>query len=115
MFLDDASSIPSVAITSTLAENIRKQVLVGPAQGWKGWVMRLFTINGVGYTPKHRHPWPHINYVLKGKGILFHGGREHPVQEGSVAFIPEDEEHQFRCDNDEGLSFLCIVPENGDK
>lgn len=115
MFLGDASSIPSVAITSTLAENVRKQVLVGPAQGWEGWVMRLFTIAGVGYTPKHRHPWPHINYVTAGSGILYHDGKESAVKEGAVVYIGADEEHQFRCDNDEGFSFICIVPENGDK
>ena len=115
MFLGDVTSIPSVAITSTQAENVRKQVLVGPSEGWEGWVMRLFTIAGVGYTPKHKHPWHHINYVVSGKGVLYHEGKENPVEKGAVAYIGAGEEHQFRCDNDDGLSFICIVPENGDK
>nr|WP_243236935.1 cupin domain-containing protein [Heliobacterium chlorum] len=93
----------------------RKQSLVGPEQGWDGWVMRQFTLGQDGQTPKHSHPWPHINYILSGKGTLFLDGKEQAVESGSVAYIPGDEEHQFRNVGDEDFVFICIVPEEGDK
>ena len=50
-------------------KNVFKKVLVSPQEGWDGYVMRVFDLDIDGYTPKHSHSWPHINYILKGKGI----------------------------------------------
>jgi len=90
-------------------------VLVGPEQGWEGYVMRLFTVKGQGNSPRHAHPWPHINYIVAGEGILYLDGKEHTLKAGGVAFIPPDREHQFINRTDGDFSFICIVPEEGDK
>lgn len=95
--------------------NVMKQVLVGPEQGWQGWVMRQFSLGVEGYTPRHTHPWPHINYIISGQGTLFMDGQEHSVQAGSVAYVPDHIEHQFRNSGAEDFTFICIVPEEGDK
>jgi len=98
------------------AVNVFKKTLVGPPEGWTGWVMRLFTLTGDGRTPRHTHPWPHINYVVQGKGVLYLNGEEHPVEAGTYAFIPDNAEHQFiNRDEREVFRFICIVPEEGDK
>jgi quercetin dioxygenase-like cupin family protein len=34
---------------------------------------------------------------------------------GGYAFVPAGVEHQFRNDGTEPFSFMCIVPEEGDK
>ena len=76
--------------------------------------MRVFTVQPGGHTPKHEHPWPHINYVLKGEGVLHHDGVQTPVRAGSVAYLPGGTHHQFVNNSDTELSFICIVPREGE-
>ncbi len=91
-----------------------KRVLVSPADGWDGWVMRLFDVGPGGHTPRHAHDWPHINFVAAGRGSLYLDGAEHALEAGSYAYVPAGREHQFRAAADEPLSFVCIVPEGRD-
>lgn len=115
MYVDHVQKISGQEIINPgVVLNVMKQVLVGPAQGWQGWVMRLFTITGGGYTPRHAHPWPHINYIVSGKGILYLDGNEYEVQAGSVAYVPDNKEHQFKNAGSDDFAFICIVPEQGD-
>ncbi len=93
---------------------VAKRVLVSPAEGWDGWVLRLFDVEPDGHTPRHSHPWPHINFVPSGRGTLYVGGQEQPLTPGSYAFVPGGVEHQFRAAPDESLTFICIVPSEGD-
>ncbi|MGE5398443.1 MAG: cupin domain-containing protein [Chitinophagales bacterium] len=116
MYVGHISEIPGLEINvPDVALNVVKQALVGPKEGWQGWVMRLFTIAEGGYTPRHTHPWPHINYIVRGKGTLFLDGQNYEVEPGSVAYVPGDAEHQFKNNSGEDFSFICIVPEEGDK
>lgn len=116
MYVSQVEMIPGQEIVSPgLALNVMKQVLVGPGQGWQGWVMRLFTIAAQGYTPRHAHPWPHINYIVSGRGTLFLGDQDYEVQAGSVAYVPDNIEHQFQNAGADDFIFICIVPEEGDK
>lgn len=94
--------------------DVTKRVLVSPAEGWDGWVMRLFDVGPGGHTPRHRHDWPHINFVASGTGELFLDGETHPLAPGSYAYVPSGHEHQFRATGEETLSFVCIVPAEGD-
>lgn len=93
---------------------VTKKVLISPADGWDGWVMRLFELRVGGHTPRHVHGWPHINYIVAGRGLLHLDGQDHPVGAGSYAFIPAGAEHQFANDGDAVFSFICIVPAEGD-
>lgn len=88
------------------------QVPVAAPQGWEDHVMRVFTITDMGNTPKHTHDWPHINFIVKGEGILHMNGTDHPVKSGSVAYVPNNVEHQFKGVTDE-FQFICIVPKDG--
>lgn len=114
MYVGNVKNIQGITLNAPGIAGVFKQSLVGPAQGWEGWVMRLFTLGREGHTPRHSHPWPHINYVASGKGILYLDGKEHTVEPGSVAYIPGGAEHQFRNTGQEEFSFICIVPEEGD-
>ncbi|MBN2655869.1 MAG: cupin domain-containing protein [Spirochaetales bacterium] len=96
-------------------KNAVKQAAISPEQGWDGHVMRIFTLGKEGYTPKHEHAWPHINYIIKGQGTLFIEGEEKSVTAGDTAYVPGGEKHQFRNTGDGDFSFICIVPEEGDK
>lgn len=93
---------------------VLKKSLIGPKDGWDGWVMRIFHLDKGGYTPRHSHDWPHINYIVSGRGIIYLDGKENAVKKGSYAYIPGGVMHQFRNEGEDELSFICIVPENGD-
>ena len=92
----------------------RLQLLVGRDEGWTDHAMRLFTVGKGGNTPKHSHPWPHINYVVSGCGELLIGDKKHEVKAGSVAYVPDDTEHQFRNLTEDDFVFICIVPSRGE-
>lgn len=114
MFVENVRNIPAAEVKAPGANRARKQVLVGPAQGWDGWVMRLFTLAEGGNTPRHSHPWPHINYVVSGSGTLFLDGKDYQVEAGYVAYIPGGVEHQFKNGGKQDFVIICIVPEEGD-
>jgi quercetin dioxygenase-like cupin family protein len=89
------------------------KVLVGPQHGWSDYVMRVVELGPEGYSPKHAHPWPHINYMIEGQGVLHMEGRDHPVESGSYAFVPGDTLHQFKNTGPGKFKFICIVPKEG--
>ncbi|MGE5405968.1 MAG: cupin domain-containing protein, partial [Candidatus Saccharibacteria bacterium] len=95
MFISHVDKLEPKSINIPGAAGVTKISPVGPAEGWEGWVMRQFSIAAGGNTPRHSHPWPHINYVLSGKGQLFAGGQVHEISAGSVAYVDSDSEHQF--------------------
>ncbi|MDC7233838.1 MAG: cupin domain-containing protein [Spirochaetales bacterium] len=107
--------MPGVAINMAAAKNVMKQTGITGEQGWEGWSMRIFTLAKEGYTPFHTHDWPHINYIISGSGTLFIDGAERQVSPGDTAYVKGGEEHQFKNAGDEDFSFICIVPEEGDK
>lgn len=95
-------------------EKAWKRVCISPAEGWDGYVMRVFELEPGGKAPAHTHPWPHINYFLKGEGIVHLQGVDHEVREGSFAYIPANEHHQIRNRGNQTFQFICIVPEEGE-
>lgn len=96
-----------------LADKASMKVLVSPKEGWESHVMRVVTVEESGYTPKHNHPWPHINYMIEGEGELFIDGVATKVSAGSYAYVPSDALHQFRNVGKGIFKFICIVPEEG--
>lgn len=109
--LDDAPARP---VTGEGVAEVTKRVLVSPAGGWDGWVMRLFEVGPGGHTPRHAHAWPHINFVASGAGELYLDGEDHAIAAGSFAYVPGGDEHQFANTGGEPLAFICIVPVEGE-
>jgi len=72
----------------------------------KSWL--LHEINNVC-----RHDWPHINYIVEGRGVLHVDGRDTPIESGSYAFVPAGSTHQFRNAGSGRFRFICIVPTEG--
>jgi len=50
MYIDHMDKIKGRKLNHPDALNVMKQTLVGPGEGWQGWVMRSFTIAENGYT-----------------------------------------------------------------
>jgi len=102
-------------ISNPEAKNAFMKVLVSEKEGWEDYVMRVVEVEKEGYTPKHQHPWPHINYVIQGQGEIMIDGVLNPVEAGSYAFVPADTLHQYKNTGDDVFKFICIVPKHGHK
>jgi len=92
------------------ALKVRVRWLIDEKIGAENFAMRLFELEPGGYTPYHKHPWEHEVFVLEGKGVVVGEDGEHEIAEGSVIFIPPNENHQFRNVSDQALKFLCLIP-----
>jgi quercetin dioxygenase-like cupin family protein len=84
MFVSHIKNIKKLPMNMEGAEKVLKQVLIGKNEGWDSHVMRLFTVEKNGHTPKHSHPYPHINFIISGKGILHMDGKNHDIEKGSL-------------------------------
>jgi quercetin dioxygenase-like cupin family protein len=114
MFIASIDEIEKKQIAGDGIKNVLKQVPIGPEQGWKNHVLRVFTLQKGGHTPKHSHNWEHVNYVISGKGTLEIEGRKHDLAGGSFAVVPPNTEHQYSNSGDEDFVMICIVPGHGD-
>ncbi len=100
-------------VTHPDAYKAAMQVRVSPENGWDDHVMRVVEVEVDGFTPKHNHPSPHINFFIEGNGELMIDGQINKVEPGSFAFVPENALHQFRNKGENIFKFICIVPSKG--
>jgi hypothetical protein len=82
-------------IANPLAKDAVMKVLVSPEEGWKDHVMRVIEISPGGFTPFHSHPWPHINYVIEGNGLLRLGKRRRTSKRERMHSFPEERNTSF--------------------
>lgn len=115
MIVSHERNVLGTRLDNDQLKNAVKKVLISPTQGWEGYVMREFELGPGGYSPRHTHPWPHINYIIEGEGTLHLDGQDHQLEKGSFAFVPSDKLHQFTNTGNSRFTFICIVPEEGDK
>jgi quercetin dioxygenase-like cupin family protein len=90
-----------------------KRVLIGNKLGAPNFVMRLFTLEKDGFSPRHTHDWEHEVFVLKGKLEVFNGEEYVIAEEGDFVFVPPNVEHQFKNINDGESQFICVIPKSG--
>lgn len=114
MFVSHIDMIDKKRLEAPTLKNVEKQVLVGPEQGWEGWVMRRFSLGAGGYTPRHSHDWPHIVLVTEGEGNLFLDGKDYSLTPGSTAYVTSNLKHNLSNTGSGTFAFICIVPEKGD-
>jgi len=95
--------------------HVTKRVLIGPDQGARNFVMRLFTVGEGGSSPYHSHPWEHEIFVVSGKGRIKTEGASVAVSAGDFALVPAGEEHQFSSAGPEAFEFICVVPTGGEE
>lgn len=115
MIVSNLKKVKGIELNAPKIKNAVKKVLISPENGWEGYVMRVFELGEEGCTPKHTHPWPHINYIISGKGLLHLDGKDYEVEAGGFAYVPGGKIHQFQNIGKDTFSFICIVPEEGDK
>jgi quercetin dioxygenase-like cupin family protein len=93
------------------AKGVHKQIPLSRKDGVPTFSFRVFTVEPGGHTPFHRHEFEHMNYVIKGEGILVAEDREHALKQGDFALILPGEKHQFKNSSDrQNLLIICAVP-----
>jgi quercetin dioxygenase-like cupin family protein len=98
-------------IDNDVAKGVTGRVVIGKADGAPNFCMRVFELDRGGYSPKHAHDWEHEIFFHAGKGEVWQDGRWAPVEAGSVAFIPGNEQHQIRNAGEDKLVFVCLIPD----
>ena len=92
-------------------KGVGKRVVIGPDEGARNFVMRVFEVAPGRTSPDHAHPWEHEIFILAGKGAARgEDGSETAVSEGSTLFIPAGEKHCLINKGSQTLSFICVVP-----
>ena len=107
------TDVEAKLITHPSSSNAYMKALVGKEEGWEDYVMRIIEVKKDGYTPKHQHPWPHVNFVLEGEGEVLIDGEIHPVNAGSFGYVEANALHQFKNRGKKDFKFICIVPKEG--
>ncbi|WP_427339358.1 cupin domain-containing protein [Caloranaerobacter sp. DY30410] len=113
MIVSHVKNVEGIKIENPQVKDATMKVLISPKEGWEGHVMRVFELGKGGYTPRHSHDWPHINYIIRGKGMLHLDGKDYELEPGSFAYVPAGKIHQFKNIGEEEFAFICIVPEKG--
>lgn len=113
MIISHLDKVNPLKVEKADTQGVSMRVLMTRKEGWEGYIMREFELDEGGHTPRHSHPWPHINYIISGEGKLHLNGEDHRIQAGGFAYLPSNSEHQFSNMGKEKLRFICIVPEHG--
>ncbi len=115
MIFNNIDKLEFKEVNYPTAKDASMAVMAGSVEGWEDHVMRVLSVGKDGYTPKHSHPWPHINYVIDGEGEILIDGEYRKATKGFFAVIDANTEHQFRNTSDKPFRFICIVPKEGHK
>lgn len=91
-------------------KGVAGRVVIGKHEGAENFIMRIFEIAPGGYTPKHTHDWEHEIFIHSGKGEVYNNGKWHPISADDAIFVPANEEHQLRNNNQEVFTFICLIP-----
>ncbi len=111
MYITNLSKVDKIVPKMEGAKDIFKQVPLSKKDGAPVFSFRVFTIKPGGNTPFHSHPYEHMNYVIKGTGLLVTENGEHRVKAGDFAMVMPDEKHQYKNASDtEDYVMICAVP-----
>lgn len=98
------------SVDDPAASGATMRIAIGPDDGAPNSVMRVFTLEPGGHSPRHSHPYEHEVFIYSGTGEVFHEGETFPVGPGYVAYIPPGTLHQFLNTGREPLVFVCVIP-----
>jgi len=93
------------------AKGVIKQVPLSKEDGATTFSFRVFTIEPGGHTPRHQHPFEHMNYVIEGSGTAMSGDTGNEIKKGDFVLVPPNEIHQYiNTSTREPLVIICAVP-----
>lgn len=72
--------------------------------------MGLYTLPAGGVDPQSPHAEDEAYYVISGRGQIFVGGEDRPVQPGSLVFVAAGVDHHFHSITDELQILVFFAP-----
>jgi len=112
MYITRLDKVEKTVATLEGAKGVHKQIPLSRKVGVPTFSFRVFTVEPGGHTPFHQHEFEHMNYVIKGEGVLVGEDREHELGEGDFALVSPGEKHQYKnSSGSQDLVIICAVPE----
>ncbi len=97
------------------AAGVKKRIVIGPEDGAKKFVMRIFDVSPGSGSKYHSHDWEHEVLVLSGEGKLVDENQfEIPFKAMDSIFVASNEKHCFKNTGSTVLQFLCMVTLEGE-
>ena len=106
MYVKDYREIPS---EPGGADGLTVRWVINASQGATNFAMRVFELEPGKESPFHQHENEHEAYVLAGTGELETEHVTTELKEGSVIFIPSQENHCFRNTGKRTLRFIDVI------
>ena len=79
------------------------------------FIMRRFDIEPGGMIGIHSHPWEHEMYILSGDMyLLSKDGKKEKINKDEFVYMPPNEPHGYINENNETVSFICMIPKKKD-
>lgn len=93
-------------------KGVKYYPFISAGDGAPTFAMRLFELSSGGHTPHHDHSWEHEVYITSGNGFVLRNNEKIFIEKDNCIFINGSEKHQFIA-GENGLSFICVVPNEG--
>lgn len=111
MHLSSLEKAKKIKLDMEGAKGVYKQIPISKEDGTPTFSFRVFTIEPLGHTPFHQHPFEHLNYIIDGHGVVVSEDGENEVKKGDFALILPNERHQYRNTSaNEFMIMICAVP-----
>lgn len=82
---------------------------INASQGATNFGMRILELEPGKSSSMHQHENEHEVYVLTGSGEVEADDQTHPISEGTVIYIPPNENHQFHNSGTNMMRFVDVV------
>jgi len=106
MYVKDYREVPS---EPGGADGLTVRWVINASQGATNFAMRVFELEPGKESPFHKHENEHEAFVLAGSGEIETDEGIAKLKEGSVIFIPAQENHRFRSTGQDILRFIDVV------
>ncbi len=112
MKISHINKVKKIKVVMEGAKRVYRQCPISRKDKTPTFSFRVFTIKPNGYTPFHKHPFEHVNYVIKGYGsVVDKKGNEHKIKKGDFILIMPDEKHQYKNKSTKNsFIMICGVP-----
>jgi quercetin dioxygenase-like cupin family protein len=114
MIVKKSEDVDKTLVVKEGVKDVWIRWLIGKDSQAPNFYLRQFEIAPGGHTPFHAHPWEHEVYILEGQGQLKTESKPIPIKKGDFALVSPGEKHQFENTGEGRLTFLCIIPLDGE-
>ena len=112
MIIKRKNNFTPVIMDDETVKGVKFYPLITAKDGAPNFAMRVFEVEPNGHSPKHMHKWEHEIYVVKGDGFVVQKDEKTHIQKDDCVLVEPSELHQIKA-GIEGITFVCVVPNEG--